>query len=413
MPTTIPAAPLAASVSACRRAPAGSEPVSSATRVACSAASSSPARPSGPSRSRSDRACWAASTSVGASSAACPPASTTCSIARSAQTVLPEPTSPCSSRCIGCADSSSAASTSPTSRCPAVSVNGSRASKAARIPSAAGLAGGRGPGRGGEPALRQHRLQRQRLVPLQPGPGGAEHRVVVRPVDVTKRGVQRHQAVPRPHRRRQRVRQRLQDLQHELHAPGDHPGRHRGRGRVDRDQPAGELLDLLVVGHSDDLVLGTVQLAGPVEDGHLAGEQPAPADDEVTLPPGLVEERELQGAAAVADDRLEQRAAALPHRPPADLHHLRQHGHLLADAEVGEVGQLAALGVAARVVPEQLADRAQRRATAPARPRSCRRRRRPAGSTGPCPWHPHRGECDRWPRHSTPISSGVSGWPPA
>ena len=49
------------------------EPVSSATRVACSAPSSSPARPSGPSSSLIDRWCCWASTSVGASSTACRP----------------------------------------------------------------------------------------------------------------------------------------------------------------------------------------------------------------------------------------------------------------------------------------------------------------------------------------------------
>ena len=87
-----------------RLAPRGGaliDPVTSATRVASSAAPSSPCRPSGPSSASIDRACCCASTSVGASNAACPPESTTASIARSATTVLPDPTSPCSRRCIG------------------------------------------------------------------------------------------------------------------------------------------------------------------------------------------------------------------------------------------------------------------------------------------------------------------------
>ena len=65
VPTTMPAAPLAASSSAARRAAAGSEPVSRATRVACSAPSSRPAWPSAPSMPSIVRACWLASTSVG------------------------------------------------------------------------------------------------------------------------------------------------------------------------------------------------------------------------------------------------------------------------------------------------------------------------------------------------------------
>ncbi len=131
VPTTIPAAPLAASSSACLRAAAPSEPVSRATCVPCSAPPSRPPSASGPRSVRSDRACWAARTSVGARSAACPPASTTWSMARSATTVLPEPTSPWSRRCIGRSAARSRASCSPTARWPSVSSNGSAASKSA------------------------------------------------------------------------------------------------------------------------------------------------------------------------------------------------------------------------------------------------------------------------------------------
>ncbi len=82
------------------------------------------------------RWCWAASTSVGARRAACPPASTAASIARSATTVFPEPTSPWRRRCIGTSRAISSAIVVPISRWPAVSSNGSRSSKASRMPPA-------------------------------------------------------------------------------------------------------------------------------------------------------------------------------------------------------------------------------------------------------------------------------------
>ena len=136
VPTTIPAAPLAMSSSALRRAVAPMLPVSRVTSVAFSSPPSLPGMASGPRARVIFSWCWVASTSVGASMAACPPLSTTCSMARSATTVLPEPTSPCSRRFMGAVPESSAAICSPTSRCPGVSSNGRSASKRARMPSA-------------------------------------------------------------------------------------------------------------------------------------------------------------------------------------------------------------------------------------------------------------------------------------
>src|SRR2546421_443124 len=152
---TVPASPEATDASVARRAAAPSEPVSSVTRVAWSAESSSPARPIGPSRSATARWCCAASTSVGASRAACPPASTTWSIARSAQTVLPEPTSPCSSRCMGCGADRSVEMSAPTARWPSVSWYGSVASNPSSSPPPA-----RGRGTAGQSSARSLRWTR-------------------------------------------------------------------------------------------------------------------------------------------------------------------------------------------------------------------------------------------------------------
>src|SRR6185312_14130285 len=58
----------------------------------------------------------------------------------------------------------------------------------------------------------------------------------------------------------------------------------------------------------------------------------------------------------VGDLCLDDRPPAGPHRPAADLAHLREDRHVLARTEVSQVGQLAALGVPPRIVAQQVAD---------------------------------------------------------
>ena len=142
VPTMIPASPVTMSSRAARRWAVDIDPVSSTTRVACSAAPNLPRSPRSPSIAVSERWCWTARTSVGASITHCRPASTTWSIANNATTVLPEPTSPCRSRFMGSSRVRSAEISSSTDACPPVSSNGIRASMAARSPSPrTGLAG--------------------------------------------------------------------------------------------------------------------------------------------------------------------------------------------------------------------------------------------------------------------------------
>ena len=136
MPTTMPASPVTMSSRVRRRSAVDWLPVSSATRVPCSAPPSMPPSARSPSIAVIVRWCCAASTSVGASRAAWPPESTAASMARSATMVLPEPTSPWSSRCIGTSRPISSAIVVPISTCPAVRVNGSRASNASSSPPA-------------------------------------------------------------------------------------------------------------------------------------------------------------------------------------------------------------------------------------------------------------------------------------
>src|SRR4029450_952199 len=92
--------------------------------------------------------------------------------------------------------------------------------------------------------------------------------------------------------------------------------------------------------------------------------------------------------------------APLAHRADVDALHLRRHGDVLADGEGAEVGELAPLGVAPRVVLQQVADGAQARG---------------AGERGGglrSDGVPERRVERRAARHSTPSRSGRPGWPP-
>jgi hypothetical protein len=91
--------------------------------------------------------------------------------------------------------------------------------------------------------------------------------------------------------------------------------------------------------------------------GHLAGEQAVQPRLHVLLPPRLPEEHQGELATAVGDGDLGQLAAAAAHRAAGHLGDLGQHGDVVPVPQRGQVGQLAAALVPARVVPEQLADR--------------------------------------------------------
>ncbi|GAA2935187.1 hypothetical protein GCM10020221_33700 [Streptomyces thioluteus] len=98
------------------------------------------------------------------------------------------------------------------------------------------------------------------------------------------------------------------------------------------------------------------QLAGAVEDRHLAGEHPAPAGDQLLLPRvgAAPEEDQGQGAAAVGDDDLQAHAPAVVEGLHGGLGDLGDDRDVLVERQVGQARQLAALGVAARVVVQQV-----------------------------------------------------------
>ncbi len=216
---------------------------------------------------------------------------------------------------------------------------------------------------GGEPPLRQHRLQQERLVPLQPVPRPPDVGPVDRPVDAAQRVGQAAQAVAFHDRLRHRVLD-VQNVQGDPDRSGDLPGGDLLGGRVDRDHLCGVLGGGpgRVVTHVEQLIVGMSELALAPEGGDLAGEQSVQAGGELPLAPVLPppgEEGKDQLPAPVGHGRLEDRAPPVAHRAAGHLGDHGLHGHVLAITQRGQVGQLAPGLVPSRVVPQQVADRMQ------------------------------------------------------
>ena len=139
----------------------------------------------------------------------------------------------------------SAAISSPTARWPSVSSYGRVASNAASRPASRRRSRSRRPRRRAVLALHERQLYGERLVPLQPAPGPGQL--------LPGRRAGGSRAAPAPSPIRLRLARTVagsgssgggERVEHHPHAAGDRPGRHGRGGRVDRDQRAGELLDL-------------------------------------------------------------------------------------------------------------------------------------------------------------------------
>ena len=92
----------------------------------------------------------------------------------------------------------------------------------------------------------------------------------------------------------------------------------------------------------------------------LTGEQTPDAGHEVLLrPPRLVEEGEIEKAAPIGDDDLENGPASSPHVSGRCAGDLGDHRDVVAHLERGEIGELATIGVAPRIVTQQVVDRLQ------------------------------------------------------
>src|SRR5258708_33100552 len=104
------------------------------------------------------------------------------------------------------------------------------------------------------------------------------------------------------------------------------------------------------------------ELALAAEIGYLAGEQAPDARAQFTLAevlPTAAEKGQRQLAVAVSHDCLEDRAGPVVHLPDGRAGHLGLDRNVIALPQPGQVRELAALVVPARVVAEQVAASAQ------------------------------------------------------
>ncbi len=222
--------------------------------------------------------------------------------------------------------------------------------------------------RGGHPALGQGRLQDEGLVPLQAQPGPVPVRPVEWPVDGPEGFGLPVQPVAFPQRRGQRIFPGLERFQHHPDRLGDDPRADLGRGRIDRDHLGGELRGQLrgevgvgrragqqLVFRVDQLEPVAVAGHGAREHAHHAGHEPAEA---VLGAAGPEEEGQHQLGPVVGDDDLAPAAEiTVGHGDQAGLVDPGQHGDVVAFAQRGQIGQLAAAVIAPRVVPQQVTDR--------------------------------------------------------
>ena len=202
-----------------------------------------------------------------------------------------------------------------------------------------------------------HRLEHERLVPLQPELGRLDLGVLHRAVDAVPGRQLALQPVAGADLSGQRVVGDIERVQHGPDGLGDLPGRHLPGGRVHRDD-----LGRVLGGHlgarvrrAQQLAVGVDELALAAVGGHLAGEQAVQPGFHLPLPPWLPEEGQGQRPAAIGDGHLGELRAPVLHHPAGDGGDLGQHRDVLAVAQRGQVGQLTPLLVAARVVPQQLA----------------------------------------------------------
>ena len=158
-----------------------------------------------------------------------------------------------------------------------------------------------------------------------------------------------HEVEPIEHRFRQRVgvSSGPAPLQRLFHERGDVPGvQTRLLGlRIHRDDPAG-----LVTHQIDD---GVGHLPGASIEIDLAVHQGRHTDLQLTLPPGLVEERERELSGGIAEADVGQRPAVAD-TSGRHLQHLAEHGCLFAFRELVDAGLARAIEISPRIVLDQV-----------------------------------------------------------
>ncbi len=217
----------------------------------------------------------------------------------------------------------------------------------------------------GQAPAGQRDLEDECLVPLEAGAGVGDIGLGARPVDRVQRIGEREQIAAFAQRVGQRVDGVLGAGQYRVHGLGDLPGGHLLTGRVDRHELVGEGADRVGPGVVavlvQELVFRMGKLESAVEDGDLAGEHRAAAGQQflVGFVDALAEEHQPQPAAAVGEGDLQAFAAAAVEGVDAGVGDLGDDGDVFVHRQLGEAGELAALGVAPGVVVQQIADRFQ------------------------------------------------------
>ena len=152
-------------------------------------------------------------------------------------------------------------------------------------------------------------------------------------------------------------------IEHGSHRLGDAPRRGRRCCWVNRDRPGGFENSLISVGriHSHNEVIRVNQLPPAPVVPHRAREEAGAARAQLVLmhpenTGALGEEGQLKRVATVRHDRLEHRSAARTHLAHRCGAHFRDHRHVLASVEPGDVSQLAGRAVTAWVMPQQVLD---------------------------------------------------------
>ena len=206
----------------------------------------------------------------------------------------------------------------------------------------------------GPPAQHQRQLQAEELVEHQAAAGGRDHGERLRPVD----GPEGVGAVPQvdgvPPLLGERVGELAGALERFCHELPDLPRRQPGLGRrrVDGQDPQ----RLAARRHAGDHVdHGVGQLAGAPVLGDLAEEDGLRAGLELLGPPGLVEEDDLQPAGVVAHRDVDDGSPGAGAPGMCRLHG-GEHGRLVSDLQVRDVGLAGAVDVAPGVRRDEVED---------------------------------------------------------
>ena len=207
-------------------------------------------------------------------------------------------------------------------------------------------------------AQRQEELQTQELVEDESAPRRGDLGHVRRDVDAPVGGGPLDQGVVSAQVLVEGIEERPGAFEGFLDEAAHLPTGDAGLARrgIERDDPADAAgVALLARGADDDVDDRVGHLARAAVLAHRTEEDGLHSGDELTGPPGLVEEDHLQGLAVVDHAHLHERAS-LARAPRGRGRHLGEDGGLVAHLEVREVHPTSAVDVAARIQRDEVED---------------------------------------------------------